>query len=175
MDGRWYGRRWTGIQADALSPVDEAHPSWTAHARSMTTLAPLELMVVSFPANQLSDGIVATLNGLNKSDEMRIVDVVVVHTDVAGWACAVELSEVSGLRGDLAALSRLATGLIIETDVDEVASLVGTETDTLVVLLEHRWVHDLACQVAALSGTILSLKHIPGLPAGAAVAIHSSR
>lgn len=138
-----------------------------AHAQPMA-LAPLELMVVSFPARQLNDGIRATLDWLVEAGDMRIVDVLVVRTDVAGRACGVELSDVLGLRGDLATLSGLATGLITESDIDEVASLVDAEADTLAVLLEHRWVHDLAGPVASASGTIVSLKHIPGLPAGAA-------
>ena len=127
-------------------------------------LGPLELMVLSFPAPLLGDGIRATLDRLDATGEMRIVDVLVVRTDAAGGACAVELSEVTGLHGDLAALSRLATGLITETDIDEVATLVDIDTDSLAVLLEHRWVHDLADRVADSRGTVVSLKHITSIP-----------
>jgi hypothetical protein len=74
-----------------------------AHAGRMA-LGPLELMVLSFPAQRLGDGIRATL-------------------------------------------------------------------DRLAVLLEHRWVHDLADRVAHSRGTVVSLKHITGIP----FATHGSR
>ncbi|MEU8240269.1 DUF6325 family protein [Actinoplanes missouriensis] len=125
---------------------------------------PLELMVLSFPADQLTDGVRATLNRLTTAGEMRIVDVLVVRTDAAGGACAVELSELPGLHGDRVRLGRLATGLITESDIDEVAAMVDDQTDALAVLLEHRWVRDLAGPIAASRGSIVALTHIPGAP-----------
>jgi hypothetical protein len=127
-------------------------------------IGPLELMVLSFPADQLSDGVRATLNRLAAAGEMRVVDVLVVRTDAAGGACAVELSELPGLCGDRARLARLATGLITESDIDEVAAWVDVRTDALAVLLEHRWVRDLAGPVAASQGSIVALTHISGAP-----------
>lgn len=127
-------------------------------------MGPLELMVMSFPADRLNDGVRATLDRLEVAGEMRIVDVVIVRTDTAGGACGIELCELPGFPGDLVTLGRLATGLISESDIDEVATLVDAETDALAVLLEHCWVNDLAGRVAASSGTIVALTHIPGAP-----------
>ncbi|AEV84872.1 hypothetical protein ACWT_3848 [Actinoplanes sp. SE50] len=126
-------------------------------------LGPLELMIMSFPADRLNDGVLTTLDRLTRAGEMRIVDVLVVRADAAGVACTVELCELPGLSGDLA-WARLATGLITATDVEEVARLADHETDVLAVLLEHRWVNDLAGRVAASRGTIVALNHIPGAP-----------
>ena len=42
--------------------------------------------------------------------------------------------------------------------------LPDDRTDALAVLLEHRWVTDLARRVAASSGTVVALTHIPGAP-----------
>jgi hypothetical protein len=131
-------------------------------------LGPLELVVMSFPAHRLNEGVRATLDQLIAAGEMRIVDVLVIRTDAAGGACAVELGELPGLRGDLAVLASLATGLITESDIDEVAPRVDTANDALVVLLEHRWVQDLAGPLAASDGTIVALNHIPGLLAAVA-------
>lgn len=124
---------------------------------------PLELMIMSFPANRLNDGVLTTLDRLTRAGQMRIVDVLVVSTDPAGEACTVELCDLPGLPGDLA-WARLATGLITETDLDEVARLVDADTDALAVLLEHRWVNELAGRVASADGTIVALTHIPGAP-----------
>jgi hypothetical protein len=124
---------------------------------------PLELMVLSFPADQLSGGVRATLNRLAVCGEMRVVDVLVVRTDeLTGRAYAVELSQLHGLCGDRLRLARLATGLITESEIDEVAAMVDVKTDALAVLLEHRWVRDLAGPVAASQGSIVALTHIPG-------------
>ena len=134
----------------------------------MVLLGPLELVVLSFPAHRLNDGVRATLDQIIAAGEMRIVDVLVVRTDAAGGACSVELGELPGLRGDQAALARLATGLITQTDIDEVAELVDMENDALAVLLEHRWIQDLAGPLAASDGTIVALNHIPGILASVA-------
>lgn len=127
---------------------------------SFMALGPLELIVLTFPAARLNDGVLATLDRLHGAPAVRVVDVLVVRTDAAGGACAVELSELPGLGPD-AALSRLATGLITETNIDEVGELVDDETDALAVLVEHLWVNDLASEVASTDGTVLALMHIP--------------
>jgi len=120
-------------------------------------------MILSFPAKRLNDGVLMTLDRLSRVREMRIVDVLVVRTDSAGGACTVELCEIPELPGGTA-WARLATGLITDTDIDEVAEVVDHETDAVAVLLEHRWVNELAGRVAASNGTIVALTHIPGAP-----------
>jgi len=124
-------------------------------------LGPLALIVLCFPAKRLNDGVLATLERLDRAAGVRVVDVLVVRTDAVGGACSVELNELPGLGGDPVALARLATGLITETDIDEVGDLVDEQTDALAVLVEHLWVNDLACEVASTDGTVLALMHIP--------------
>ena len=123
-------------------------------------LGPLELIVLSFPADRLNDGALATLERLSQGGEMRVVDVLVVRTDSAGGACPVELCELPGLPD----WTGPATGLITESDVDELAWLVDDDTDALAVLLEHCWVNDLAGPVEASAGSIVALTHISGSP-----------
>jgi uncharacterized protein DUF6325 len=127
----------------------------------LMALGPLELIVLSFPAARLNDGVLATLDRLDGAPGVRVVDVLVVRTDAAGGACGVELSELPGLEHDAVALAGLATGLITETDVDEVGELVDDDTDALAVLVQHLWVNDLASEVALTDGTVLALMHIP--------------
>jgi hypothetical protein len=124
-------------------------------------LGPLELIVLSFPAPRLNDGVLATLDRLLREPGLRVVDVLVVRTDAMGGACAVELSELSGLAGDPTSLTRLATGLITETDIDEVGLFVDHETDALAVLVEQLWVGGLAGRVATTDGKVLAIMHIP--------------
>jgi len=126
-------------------------------------LGPLELIVLSFPAARLNDGVLATLDRLGTAPGVRVVDVLVVRTDAVGGACGVELTELPGLGGDPAAMARLATGLITETDVDEVGALVDNQTDALAVLVEHLWVSGLRDEVATTDGTLLALLHIPAV------------
>jgi hypothetical protein len=123
----------------------------------------MELIVLCFPATQLNDGVRATLDRLDSMGDMRVVDVLVVRTDTAGGACAVELNELSGLRVDPAAMARLATGLITETDIDDIADLVDEGTDAIAVLVEHVWVQNLARQMVAVDGTVLALIHVPAV------------
>lgn len=127
-------------------------------------MGPLELMVLTFPAERFDEGVLATLDPLSACGEMRIVDTVALCDDPLGGTRAVELIDRPALRGDPVALAGLATGLIRESDLHEAAALVDARTVALVVLLEHRWVHDLAGPVAASCGTIVGLTHISGLP-----------
>ncbi|WP_203744912.1 DUF6325 family protein [Actinoplanes cyaneus] len=124
---------------------------------------PLELMIMSFPADRLNAGVLTTLDRLTRAGQLRIVDILVMRTDPAGQACTVELCDLPGLPADLA-WARLATGLITATDLDEAARLVDRDNDALAVLLEHRWLNELAGRVAASEGTIVALTHIPGAP-----------
>src|SRR4051794_6329941 len=126
-------------------------------------LGPLELIVLCFPATQLNDGVRATLDRLDSVGGMRVVDVLVVRTDSAGGACVVELNELPGLRVDPVAMARLATGLISETDVDDIADLVDHSTDAVAVLVENLWVQNLARQVVAVEGTVLAVIHVPAV------------
>jgi hypothetical protein len=129
----------------------------------LMALGPLELIVLSFPAARLNDGVLATLDQLLVAPGVRVLDVLVVRTDAVGGACAVELNELPGLGCDPQIQARLATGLITETDVDEVGELVDDETDALAVLVERLWVNELASEVASTDGTVLALLQIPAV------------
>lgn len=120
-------------------------------------LGPLETIVVTFPRQHLVDGVRATLDRLTAVRSMGIVDVLIIRTDPATRPQAVELGDLPGLR----ALAGLATGLLPQTDIDEVAALVPAGTDALAVLLEHRWVRELAGPVGACRGTIVAVHHVP--------------
>jgi hypothetical protein len=126
-------------------------------------LGPLELLVLSFPTDRLGDGVRTALHWLVAADGMQVVDALVIRTDGAGGACGVELCELPCLRDDRT-MARLASGLITETDIDETARMVDQDTDALAVLLEHTWMQGLAAPVAASSGSIVALTHIPGAP-----------
>ncbi|HEY0534368.1 MAG TPA: DUF6325 family protein [Actinoplanes sp.] len=121
---------------------------------------PLELVVLTFPAERFTDGARAALRQLPAEGEMRVVDVVVVRPGRAGQWHAVELSEVPGLCG----LAPLASGLITEVDVADIAELVEDGTEALAVLLEHHWVLDLQSPLATSDGSIVALTHISGAP-----------
>jgi Family of unknown function (DUF6325) len=124
------------------------------------SFGPLELVVLTFPADRFTDGVRAALRHLPADGQMRVVDVVVVRAGRAGRWQAVELSEVPGLCG----LAPAPGGLITQVDVDDIADLVEDGTEALAVLLEHRWVLNLESPLATSDGSIIALTHIPGAP-----------
>src|SRR3954465_15038289 len=99
-------------------------PGAPAHAEAMA-FGPLELVVLTFPAEHFTDGARTVLRHLPPAGGMRVVDVVVVRADGAGQWHSVELSEVPGLCG----LAPPASGLITQVDVSDIADLAedGTE------------------------------------------------
>src|SRR5690348_7045403 len=103
-------------------------------------LGPLEMIVVTFPVASLPEGVRVTLDRLEATDSMRVVDVLVVRADAEGRPRLLELSDLPGMRSR----GGLGIGLLPQTDIDEVAALVRPGTDAVAILLEHRWVHELA-------------------------------
>jgi hypothetical protein len=124
-------------------------------------LGPLELIVLTFPADRLAGGVAATLDRLAGAGDVRVVDAVLVRTDAAGGACAMELAELPGLRGTPATFEAIASGLITEADVDEIAAVVDAGTDAVAVLVEHRWAADIAGQATASDGIMVASARIP--------------
>lgn len=123
-------------------------------------LGPVELIVLTFPPADLRDGVRATLDQLTELGHMRVVDVLVVRADAAGRACSMEINDVPGLADGRTGFSGLASGLITETDVDDVAALVDRGTDALAVLVQLVWVNDLAGLVATTNGSVVALTHV---------------
>ncbi|MEU4222102.1 DUF6325 family protein [Actinoplanes sp. NPDC026623] len=120
-------------------------------------LGPVELIILTFPAADLKDGVRAALDQLTELDHLRVVDVLVIRTDAAGRACSMEIDDVPGLAEGRAGFSGLPSGLITETDVDDVAALVDFGTDALAVLVQLLWVNDLAGLVATANGSVVAL------------------
>ncbi|MEU7908552.1 DUF6325 family protein [Actinoplanes sp. NPDC049118] len=120
-------------------------------------LGPVELIVLTFPAADLRNGVRAALGQLTKLGHVRVVDVLVVRSDAAGRACSMEIDDVPGLADGHTCFSGLTSGLITETDVDDVAALVDRGTDALAVLVQLQWVNDLADLVATTNGSVVAL------------------
>ena len=120
-------------------------------------LGPVELIVLTFPPEDLGEGVRATLGQLTEISHVRVVDALVVRSDAAGRACSMEIADVPGLADGRAGFGGLTSGLITGTDVDDVAALVGRGTDALAVLVQLQWVNDLADLVAPANGSVVAL------------------
>ncbi|WP_250030225.1 DUF6325 family protein [Paractinoplanes maris] len=129
---------------------------------------PLELLVLTYPAERLVDGAAATLEHLTGAPGVRVVDALVVRSGEAGAATAVELADLPGLRG--LAADYASSGLVSEDDLPEIASVVPPGADALAVLVEHTWIAGLSDRAAGLEGSVVAAVRIPSAHAAEALA-----
>jgi uncharacterized membrane protein len=134
------------------------------------TWGPLELVVMSFPADRLPAGVGAALDRLATSADVRLVDALVVRTDTDGTVFAVELTDLPGLDGLPPGWDVTADGLISEADMREIAATVTSGDDAVALLVEHRWSADLAERVAGQNGVLVASAPIPAANAAEATA-----
>ena len=134
------------------------------------TWGPLELVVLTFPAERMPAGIGAALDRLATSPDVRLVDALVVRTGADGTVSAVELTDLPGLDDPPPGWDAPAEGLISEADMREIAAAVATGEDAVALLVEHRWSADLAERVAGQDGVLVATAPIPAEHAAEATA-----
>jgi hypothetical protein len=129
------------------------------------TRGPLQIMILTFPPDRLASGIGATLDRIVDSDDLDVVDAVIVRTDPDGHVHAMRLAELPGLRGLPASWDTDGSGLIAEADLEGIAETAGGGNDAVAVLVEHRWTADIAGRAACLNGSLVTSAHVPARPA----------
>lgn len=103
-------------------------------------IAPLEYLVIRVQARQFAREIVPMLTTIQKTDSLRVVDLLFVSKDATG---AVTLQEVHELGDeDLSPFSDLVDdlqGLLTAEDIATLATDLPVGEEAVVVLLEHLW------------------------------------
>lgn len=129
-------------------------------------LAPIEVLVVHFPGNRFTGGILPELERLVEADIISIVDGVVVRRDGADEELTVlELAEV----GDdddaarLASLLRQVDALVSDEDVDELGATLQPNSSGAILVFEHTWMKPLRDAIADSGGELAANFRVPGL------------
>lgn len=127
----------------------------------MTDLGPVDVVVLAFPGN-VGDVMVPALELVEASEDIRLIDALVVAKDQAGEVTGTELEEQPELRELAAKLpARGAFGLLGTDDIREVGLLLEPGNCALALLIEHMWARDVSRAVRNGKGRLLATVRIP--------------
>lgn len=128
-------------------------------------LAPIELLVVGFPGNQFTGGILPELETLVENGVITVVDALLIVKEEDGTVDYLELDQIDAGE-DIAALGRLLTdanGLLSDEDVEEFAAALEPGSSAAALVFEHTWFTPLRNELLDSGGLLLANVRIPGL------------
>jgi uncharacterized membrane protein len=130
-------------------------------------LAPIEVLVVSFPGNQFSGDILPELERLVEAEIISIVDGVLVRRDgVDDPLVVLELAEIGDDDDDagrLAALLDQVDALVSDEDVDALAEALEPNSSAAILVFEHTWAKNLRNAIVDSGGVLTANFRVPGL------------
>ena len=128
-------------------------------------LGPIELLVMGFPGNQFTGGILPEIERLVENDVIRLVDALLIYKDDNGDVEVIELDQVDAGQ-DVASLSRFldeSNGLISEEDMEGFADALEPGSSAAALAFEHTWFKPLRDELINSGGILLDNIRIPGL------------
>jgi uncharacterized membrane protein len=128
-------------------------------------LAPIELLVIGFPGNQFTGGILPELEALVENGIITVVDALLIVKEEDGTVDYLELDQIDAGE-DIAALGRLLTdanGLLSDEDVEEFAAALEPGSSAAALVFEHTWFTPLRNELLDSGGLLLANVRIPGL------------
>ncbi len=128
-------------------------------------LGPIELLVMGFPGNQFTGGILPEIERLVDNDVITLVDILLIYKDDNGDVEIVEVDQVDAGQ-DVAALSRFldeSNGLISEEDMEGFADALEPGSSAAALAFEHTWFKPLRDELIDSGGILLDNIRIPGL------------
>lgn len=127
-------------------------------------LGPIEIVVIGFPENRFSGGILPELQRLVDADTVRIIDGLFVTKSDDGSVTMAEFGEL-GANDDAASLRAVmdkVEGIISDEDVEVFASELAPNSSAAIMAFEHTWLKPLRDSVIDAGGVLLDSIRIPG-------------
>ena len=128
-------------------------------------LAPIELLVIGFPGNQFTGGILPELETLVENGVITVVDALLIVKEEDGTVDYLELDQIDAGE-DVAALGRLLAepnGLLSDEDVEEFAAALAPGSSAAALVFEHTWFKPLRNELLDSGRLLLANVRIPGL------------
>jgi len=127
-----------------------------------STFGPVELIALGFPDDRIPDEVKAQLAALVVSEQVRIIDLVVVRRPVEG---DLEIIEFEDLGDELlladTEIDLVGGGLAGDEDLADIADAIPAGTSALVLVLEHVWSIGIADAIRESGGVLLAAERIP--------------
>ena len=104
-------------------------------------LGPIDFLAIEFPGEHISAPGFEQLLSLADQDVIDILDLEFITRDSAGNASKVDVDKLANPDGvDLSAWVGASSGLLDDTDVDEIAAAMQPGSVAAVIVYENRWV-----------------------------------
>ncbi len=127
-------------------------------------LAPIELLVIGFPDNDFSGGILPELETLVENGVITVVDALLIVKEEDGTVDFLELDQIdAGL--EIAALNNLlveGNGLLGDEDVADFAEALPPGSSAAALVFEHTWFKPLRDELVDSGGVLLANMRVPG-------------
>lgn len=128
-------------------------------------LGPIEVLVVGFPGNRFTGGILPELEALVDAGTISIVDGLFITKDEVGDVAFVELDQIDE-NEDAAALGRFigsSLDLLSDDDAAEFAAALEPNSSAAALVFEHTWFKPLRDELIGSGGVMVANMRIPGL------------
>lgn len=128
-------------------------------------LGPIEVLVVGFPGNEFTGGILPELEKLVESDTITVVDALLITKDDNGDVDFVEFDQIDE-NEDVAALSRFVgdtLDLLSDEDAEAFADALEPGSSAAALVFEHTWFKPLRNELLDSGGVLIADMRIPGL------------
>lgn len=128
----------------------------------VTTIGPVEYVIVGFPGSHFRGEIVPTLAELIEAGTIRVLDVVFVKKDIHGDICMFEYDALDDLAGTgFAELEGAVSGVLSDQDVIMAAEVLEPDTSAALIVFEHLWATRAAEAVRRAGGQVIPGERIP--------------
>lgn len=135
----------------------------------MTSIAPVEYLIIGFPGNQFNGKIVPALTELVQSGHVKILDLIFISKDDEGNITAFEYDELDDLL-PLGAVTEESMGLLNDEDVEMAAETLDPNSSAAFLVWEDLWASKFAAAVRDSGGVFIAGERIPHDIVEAAVA-----
>jgi hypothetical protein len=135
----------------------------------MTSIAPVEYLIIGFPGNQFNGKIVPALTELVQSGHVKILDLIFISKDDEGNVTAFEYDELDDLL-PLGAVTEESMGLLNDEDVEMAAETLDPNSSAAFLVWEDLWASKFAAAVRDSGGVFIAGERIPHEIVEAAVA-----
>ena len=104
-------------------------------------LGPIDFLAVEFPGARITAGGFDQLLALTDAGVIAILDMEFIASDGNGGARKVDVAELSNTSGaDLSAWTGASSGLLDDSDLNQIAATIAPGSVAAVVVYENRWV-----------------------------------
>jgi uncharacterized membrane protein len=128
----------------------------------MTSMGPVEYVVIGFPGNRFKGEIVPAVAELVDHDVVRILDVVFIKKDDDGNVTMFEYDSLDDvLAFGFADVDGEAGGVLNDEDLELAAEALEPDSSAALIVWEHRWAARVAQAIRDAGGRIIAGERVP--------------